>query len=111
MNTEKFIIYEINTIDINYGESSDDFYAQVHCEIMEIGVSGGEAFVAYVASPKRVNHLCEESNTALWLPNLIILNEFSKEKITEKLQEIVNNSKANHWKELTLYLNSFFSWI
>jgi len=111
MTRTKFNVDELNIISIEQGNNESDFYAQVHCEISEVGKPGGEAILVYVAGVERTPHLFASDSNVLWRPDLLIVKTFDTREIIGTIQRLVDKGRPENWNQLQEQLSPYFSWI
>lgn len=106
-----FKISNLNVITERRIESEPkQFFIQAHCEVVEASnPKGGEAFIINVVSP---GYLTVQIGDSFVLGRgMILTNDFDVEKIKEKIQTLVNGSKAQSWAELSSFIERYFDWV
>lgn len=109
----KFEVYDLNVISAAWGDDPDDFFVQAHCEVRSPGEHGGEAFSAYIVSPKALQGemSATEGFSFEYGRRFLIVSDFDKTAILEALQRLVEASRASTWSDLVFYIERYFDWL
>jgi hypothetical protein len=106
-----FLAKSLNIISRSQDADPDDFMLQVHCELESDATPGGEAMIALVASKQRVDKMMKVSEGALWVGNLIIVHAFDEAEVLQRIQAIVDATRAQDWKQLEERTSWLFEWV
>ena len=104
-----FTVNDLNIIHESTSENYEDFAFQCHVEISESDSKGGEAFVADVVSPKRLEKFVRDEIQIG--RGLIITNEFNKSEIIKRIQKLINGFEAESWDEMCVKIEKYFDMI
>lgn len=101
--------------------SNESVYFQLEIEVGECGVSGGNLFQLIVATPEgfRVHHVGEAKksflslkaiNKSLGKNSLLIINDYSWERLLERLNQIIKSCEKETWEQSIYELRKNFFW-
>lgn len=107
-----FQVYQLSIINQYWGEESDDFFVQVHCEVREKDSNGGEAFQLNIVSPKAFcNELKTDSFRYEYGHGYFFVNQYVERNILCAIQKLIDASQALSWEELISKTSKYFTWI
>lgn len=104
-------VYSLNKIYETWGDGENDFFVQLHCEIMGEGSGGGEAVLINVVSPPNLHSRLIGSAFPEVGRGYLLSLDYNEKSIIHCVQGIIDRSGADTWRELKVYMERYFDWV
>ena len=106
----QFKVVGLNKVNEHWGDSEKCFLVQLHCELVQEGAPGGEAFQVTVVSPKQLEKEIPDNEFELGR-GYLLAREYDEQGVKRRLQKFVDGSDADSWTSLAEYVQKYFDWV